>query len=113
MSRSLVLAAATCAALALSALAPASAHAAAPAAQRVSYADLNLDSERGARLLLRRIRAAAETVCHAGSAPLSLRAWQAARACARQATGRAVAQVNDPTLTALYEGRRRTMYASL
>ena len=64
----------------------------------VKYADLNLGSRGGAEVLLRRIDAAATTVC--GGAPDLRRLNQVAsfEACRRSAVARAVAAVDSPML---------------
>ena len=68
----------------------------------VKYADLNVDKPAGAAVLYQRIRAAAEKVCAMpGSRELD-RAVKA-KACITNATANAVAAVNVPALTGLYE----------
>jgi UrcA family protein len=61
----------------------------------VSYADLNLETESGAKTLLRRIKFAARRVCgvhEAGLIAIEFRAQL--HRCAEQATARAVADVD-------------------
>jgi UrcA family protein len=67
--------------------------------QVVKYADLNLQSEADAAVLLSRIESAARKVCglHAGPLPIELQVHL--RTCAVEATARAVADVNAPLLT--------------
>lgn len=67
--------------------------------QVVSYADLNLDTEADAAILLSRIESAARNVCdlHRGPMPLELKTHL--EACANAATARAVNDVNAPLLT--------------
>ncbi len=114
MTRPVLLAALAGLAFSVFTLAPASARGFdEPPSQRVSYADLNVDSEAGARVLLRRIRAAAENVCTLDTPLTSARAHRIARACVSDATRRAVTAIDRPALTAVYEGRRFTMYAGL
>ncbi|HEY7640535.1 MAG TPA: UrcA family protein [Steroidobacteraceae bacterium] len=69
--------------------------------QVVSFADLNLQSEADAAVLLERIESAARNVCglHAGPMPLEIKAHL--QICAREATARAVADVKAPQLTRL------------
>jgi UrcA family protein len=68
--------------------------------QVVSYGDLNLETEADAATLLSRIESAARKVCgleHATILPLALQ--YELRACANEATARAVNDVNAPLLT--------------
>ena len=69
--------------------------------KKVSYGDLNLDTEAGARVLYRRLRGAAGEVCTPlESVDTVLKAgW---RACMDKAMNSAVASVNKPTVTALH-----------
>jgi UrcA family protein len=65
----------------------------------VSYADLNLQSEADAAILVRRIEVAARKVCGARTAipwPIEIMARQ--KVCAKEATARAIADVNAPTV---------------
>ena len=64
----------------------------------VSYADLDLQTEAGSKTLLTRIKSAARRVCgvyDAGPIPLEFRAQL--QSCARQATARALAEVDAGT----------------
>jgi UrcA family protein len=67
----------------------------------VSYGDLNLDSEQGARVLYARIRNAAGRVCSAlEGRDLNAKAlWQG---CFDQAVATAVTKVNNAQVTALH-----------
>ena len=67
----------------------------------VKYGDLDLGSPAGARVLFRRIEAAAKTAC--GGAPDIRQLDQLARfeACRRSAVARAVVAVDSPMLTAM------------
>jgi UrcA family protein len=67
----------------------------------VKYRDLNIGSPAGARVLLKRIEAAATTAC--GGAPdiRELDRWASVEACRRSAVARAVAAVDSPMLTAM------------
>jgi UrcA family protein len=69
--------------------------------KKVTYGDLNLDNEVGAKALYNRIRSAAKEVC----APLESKElarriyWQT---CVHQAVTSAVEQVNRPMVTAVH-----------
>jgi UrcA family protein len=67
----------------------------------VSYGDLNLDSEQGAKVLYGRLRHAAEIVCFSleGRDLLLKRIWQG---CLDEAVASAVVQVNKARVTALH-----------
>jgi UrcA family protein len=65
----------------------------------VRYADLNLQSEADAAILVDRIEIAARKVCGLRSAsPLPLEIVARLRVCAKEATARAIADVNAPTV---------------
>ena len=75
---------------------------------RVSYADLNLQSEAGARTMFQRIRHAARSVCE-----INLNDEWDGRvqyfACVRDTTDRAVATLNSPLVAAMNgSGRPRS-----
>ena len=75
-----------------------------PLTKVVSYADLNLNSEPGARTLYGRLRMAATHVC----APFrgnSLRESTNWRECFNSALARSVAEVDQPILTAYHLSR--------
>lgn len=105
MQRSLLLALASAATFALMAAAPADAAVIHRTSVRVSYADLDIDNQAGAAALLGRIRSAARAVCGDYSGPISLRARAAIRQCENARVEKAVTDVNNPALTALYSGR--------
>ncbi|MCG8440903.1 MAG: UrcA family protein [Caulobacterales bacterium] len=64
----------------------------------VSYADLDLNSPEGGRVLHDRLRRAAKSVC--GGAPArDLRTRREQRACFRAAITEAVADMREPTVT--------------
>jgi UrcA family protein len=71
---------------------------------KVSVIDLNLDSEAGAQVALRRIQSAANHICgdEANTRVLSRSALY--RACLRSTVDNAVAGVHKPMLTAANEG---------
>jgi UrcA family protein len=94
-------------------LAPeAAAQASEPMSRSVSYADLNLDNEAGARAMLRRIRHAARDVCDDTWGRTSLRQRSYVRACVREAMERAVAELDRPVVTALYQDRQPAIVAA-
>jgi len=70
----------------------------------VKYADLDINTPAGAAALLRRIRFAADRVCDfRDTRELSARAI--VQACTTHAIADAVATVNNPSLTAVYEAK--------
>ena len=75
-----------------------------PPSVTVSYADLNLASDVDARVLLERIRHAAEQVCPAAdrSDLQYLHRLEERGRCIREAIARAVQQVGNPRLAAVY-----------
>ena len=79
-------------------------------ARKVTYADLNLDTQEGAQLLYARLRYAAMDVC----SPLQDRELNRHRVweqCVDSALSSAVRQVNKPTLTALHDLKVRASSA--
>jgi UrcA family protein len=66
----------------------------------VSYADLNLDSDVGAKALYSRIRSAAKLVC-SGYSDRDLVATRLRETCIDKAVASAVAQVNNSKLNAM------------
>jgi UrcA family protein len=68
----------------------------------VSYGDLDLDSAQGAKVLYGRLRHAAEEVCRPWESRdlIFLNEW---KSCLADSMASAVAKINKPTLTALYE----------
>ncbi|HXA35643.1 MAG TPA: UrcA family protein [Steroidobacteraceae bacterium] len=77
----------------------------------VQFADLNITSEAGAKVLYSRIRAAARDVCHdsSGGDPI-LRLGVSA--CIAKAVDKAVKDVNSPVLTSLRFGSGDVRLAS-
>ena len=69
----------------------------------VSFHDLNLNSPEGAAALYRRIDAAAYEVC--GSPDRYDLSELKLHRCVKDAVSRAIAQVNSPMLTSLYEAK--------
>ena len=65
----------------------------------VRYADLNLQNEADAAILVGRIKTAARKVCGLRqSSPLPLEIVARKQVCAKDATARAIADVNAPTM---------------
>ena len=75
-----------------------------PLTKVVSYADLNLNGESGARVLYGRLRMAAVQVCapFKGDTLLEKTNW---RECVGQALARSVAKIDEPVLTAYHLSR--------
>jgi UrcA family protein len=71
-------------------------------AKLVSYGDLNLDSETGARTLYARLRAASREVCVGFEESGSMEQRLAWARCYSAALSTSVAQVNSPILSSLY-----------
>jgi UrcA family protein len=69
--------------------------------QVVRYSDLNIANPAGAKVLLRRIEAAAHRVCQLGMVS-NKHYSQAEQTCFRNAVEGAVKSVNSETLTGLY-----------
>jgi UrcA family protein len=76
-------------------------------AVEVNFGDLNLTTDRGADRALHRIRRAAEDVCDVTTARLSAEDRIAARACVRDAMGRAVDELGNPQVAAKFSGSRQ------
>jgi len=72
--------------------------------RRVSYAGLNLAHEPDARVLLQRIRRAAHQVCEGSGGWAEITSTSYHR-CVRKAQSDAVASLNSPTVTAVYQGK--------
>jgi UrcA family protein len=69
----------------------------------VSYRDLDLSTPHGAKVLYRRIQAAAREVCgYRGAGLLEQSVWEG---CYRNAIANAVGKVNNPLVTAVHTGR--------
>jgi UrcA family protein len=102
MHRPLLLALASAIALGFAAAAPASA---APRADHLNYAALDLDDRAGAEALLRRIEQSAEDMCGDRMGPMPLAQRTAIRQCVRQKSERAVADVGHAGVTALFYDR--------
>ena len=70
----------------------------------VSFKDLNLSSTEGAAVLYGRIRSAANEVC-GDQDRFNLSRAHTIQICINEAVSRAVAQVNSPMLTSLYQAK--------
>jgi UrcA family protein len=68
------------------------------------YAELDLTRERGARVLVGRIKQAAHTFCGPEPRPVSLGEYERYQACVQETAGAAVRRVNAPLVTAVYQG---------
>jgi UrcA family protein len=68
----------------------------------VRYDDLNLGTAAGAHALYRRIVSAAQQVCPRAE-PWDMDLYRASHACQARAIERAVREVHDPRLAAVYE----------
>ena len=81
-----------------------------PLQVKVKYGDLNVSSTAGATTLYTRIRIAAEAVCHpfqpSNIADLAARSVFAA--CVHKAMSNAVSDVDQPTLSAIYNAKTGT-----
>ncbi len=72
----------------------------------VKYSDLNLATQDGVNHLYRRLMAAARQVCP--DAPIrDLGAMSRAEQCRNEAVARAIRQIDNPQLAALYAGRSK------
>lgn len=103
MKSSPMIALASAIALSFAAIAPAAA--AERAAERVGYADLNLDNRAGAQAMLGRIQRAVEHVCgeRRGTIPMALRAR--IERCVNAEMADEVADLGNANVSALYYGR--------
>ena len=78
--------------------------------ERVSFKDLNINEEAGARKLLSRIQSAARRVCQESRFADTAREY---RECREETVKNAVAKVNRPMLTAALSGKpQETQLAS-
>ncbi|WP_374472978.1 UrcA family protein [Phenylobacterium sp.] len=69
---------------------------------QVPHADLDLDTDGGARIMLRRIAVAARELCAHVESPLFPRARTDAWRCRRKAVERAVTELGEPRVSRLY-----------
>lgn len=75
-----------------------------PLTKTVTYGDLNLNSEQGAKALYARLRFAAKEVC-APLESIEVERFMAWRACVHHAVASAVEQINRPLVTAVHNRR--------
>ena len=78
----------------------------------VKYGDLNIGSRAGAQVLLKRIEAAANTVCGGEPDIRQLDQLASFEACRRSAIARAVAAADSPMLTGMAHGGSRASFAA-
>jgi UrcA family protein len=71
----------------------------------VQRADLNLQSEAGAEVMLARLERAAERVCGVANGRIDLATHNLGRACVEETIANAVDSLDAPLVTALYEDR--------
>jgi UrcA family protein len=72
---------------------------------KVSYADLNLEKQEGAKALYRRVQQASKQVCAWGrnlTIEASVRNMRDARQCYRQALSEAVAEIDNELVTQIH-----------
>ena len=74
--------------------------------RRISFADLNLANQAGAKAMLRRIRSAAGNVCQPDWDDI-FDGYRSFGACVKVATDNAVAHLGSPLVTALNGGSDR------
>ena len=74
--------------------------------EKVVYSDLNVVKEAGAQALYRRLQQASKRVCGVESVQNAggIRIMSEQRDCYRDAMNKAVARIDNPTLTAIHEG---------
>ena len=68
----------------------------------VRMSDLNLATEQGARVLVRRVTAKASDLCTPIPSPLARGAYESWRECVAKAVARSIASVHEPLVTAEY-----------
>lgn len=98
MLRNILLALTSAATFAIVTAAPASAKVESFEAQ-VAYADLDLRSDAGVNVLLRRIKAEARDACGDRWGQMNLREHRAIRACVREFETAAVGEINNARVT--------------
>jgi UrcA family protein len=76
----------------------------------VSFADVNLATQSGAEVMLRRIFLAAKQVCGDRAGIRDTAERREIRFCVRVASANAVKDINAPMLTAVFEGRTARGY---
>jgi len=75
-------------------------------AEKVTYSDLDVDKDAGAEVLYRRLQQASKRVCGVESIKSAggIRQISRQQECYRSTLDRAVAKVNNATLTSIHEG---------
>lgn len=73
-----------------------------PVSVKVKASDLNLNTDEGAKVLLRRMNDAAEKICGPAPNSLELARSRVFHACVDQALTPTVASLRNPRVTALY-----------
>jgi len=76
---------------------------------KVDFSDLNVASPSGAKVLLGRIKAASSQVCGPAPALMELDSRADWSKCIGDASGRAVAALNNPLVTDLFERKNPAM----
>jgi UrcA family protein len=74
-------------------------------AQRVNYSDLDLSRSQDAQVLVRRVWQAAHQVCSINGASDLDRLSRSYHNCVKTAAGKAIAKLNNPVVTAAWEGK--------
>lgn len=82
-----------------------------PSSRVVRVSDLNLSTPEGADVALQRIRRAAQYVCGDGSNAHILWTSRSYRSCVQQASGRAIADLGNPMVTARGNGSKPVQIA--
>ncbi|MGI9204186.1 MAG: UrcA family protein [Woeseiaceae bacterium] len=74
--------------------------------EKVSYADLNVEKEAGAKQLYRRLQQASKRVCGVDSLTVvgSLRELKRAKTCYKSSLDSAVAEIDSEALTEIHQG---------
>lgn len=74
--------------------------------EKVSYADLNVEKEAGAKQLYRRLQHASKRVCGVDSLTIvgSLREMSRAKSCYKNSLDSAVAEIDSEALTEIHQG---------
>lgn len=79
-------------------------------AVRINYKGIDIQSEKGAKIVLHKIETAAAEICR-DQASTRLEEVKLFRPCTREIVSRTVAQVNSPALKALYSGKTQVTMA--
>lgn len=93
-------------------IAPQAVQAQEPATVRVEIGDIDASSNAGADRLLRRLRHAVDQVCDVQTGLHTRRQLREASQCRRETMQQAVAQLDNPVVTARYQGRNNAVLAS-